>query len=67
MKPVTGPDGDNPITDEQIRDVRDLAIRSGDIDMIANCQGALGALGADDGSCRARCADAYNTMHKETP
>lgn len=62
-RPVTGPDGDNPITDEQIRDLRD-EVRAEIERLIGiknNCLDGLD-VGASPqrAAARARCAAAYN-------
>lgn len=42
MKPVTGPDGDNPITDEQIRQLADEYALVGRTHDVTECYVALG-------------------------
>lgn len=60
MKPVTGPDGDNPITDEQIRELRASAPPGSDI--VRDCNWAL-ERACCPSRARARCAAAYNARH----
>ncbi len=69
MKPVTGPDGDNPITDAQIRQVRDAATRERDATLLGTALNALRTPGwyfqngpAYD-AARKRCAAAWNARH----
>ena len=71
MKPVTGPDGDNPITDEQIRELlRDVeGVDRNDVDLARLCYYALGQWHAgQDRHCatshaRECCAAAWNARH----
>lgn len=71
---VTGPDGDNPITDEQIRELRSL----GSTPVTGNgieyaCDVALCELDLETSTiqqrraARARCAAAWNARHGATP
>lgn len=57
MKPVTGPDGDNPISDEQIRELR----RAGAIGA-TDCHIALWGSWLRSAT-RTRCAAAWNARH----
>ncbi len=67
-RPVTGPDGDNPITDAQIREVLRIAQESGNTKLAACATRALDGDSLYHRALSARCADAYNArMGKETP
>lgn len=71
FKPVTGPDGDNPITDKQIREMLEQAFTAtfADARIRIDCRIALVAAGrARDGgttrnAARGRLAAAWNTRH----
>jgi hypothetical protein len=45
---ATGPDGDNPITDEQIRELRDSFPDGDDVDLALACDRALGLDSLDE-------------------
>jgi hypothetical protein len=77
MKPVTGPDEDNPITDEQIRE----EMKIGDTPITGNgfvhaCQVALGEARFEGSyliprskvdACRSRVAQIFNARHGAKP
>lgn len=56
----------SPVTDDEIRALLRIFQREGNIDGVADCAAALGALGPDDGSARSRCAAAWNARQNET-
>lgn len=66
MKPVTGPDGDNPITDEQIREERAALfadpVNSDQLIGLVSCIDALGR-SHRRGMARSAVAAAWNARH----
>lgn len=70
-RPVTGPDGDNPISTGQIRELRETGPRT--IDVLNDCDMALAALRGEFGAGRhladqalARCAAAWNARQGDS-
>lgn len=63
-KPVTGPDGDNSITDEQIRELMHEAAEAGDHRTANLCADAIDRDGlGPDRTARELCAEKWNARH----
>lgn len=62
-RPVTGPDGDNTITDEQIDGLRAWYRHTGNESWVDLCATALSPTATWHAYARVTCAAAYNARH----